>query len=90
MPIAISQIAEIFGLTIVGNATVVYTLGGLNNAHESALYWSKNEENLAKIQAGVVICNRQDFEKISPVSEVCYLLCDNARLTFSKVVYRFF
>jgi UDP-3-O-[3-hydroxymyristoyl] glucosamine N-acyltransferase len=90
MSIAVSQIAETFGLTIVGNATVVDALGGLNNAHQSALYWSKNAENLAKIQAGVVICSRQDFEKISPVSEVCYLLCDNARLTFSKVVYRFF
>lgn len=90
MSIAVSQIAEIFGLTIVGNAAIVAALGGLNNANECALYWSKNVDNLAKIKTGVVICNRLDFEKISPVSEVCYLLCDNARLTFSKVVYRFF
>jgi UDP-3-O-[3-hydroxymyristoyl] glucosamine N-acyltransferase len=90
MSIAVSQIAEIFGLTIVGNATVVDTLGGLNNAPENALYWSKNAENLAKIQTGVVICNHQDYKKIAPVPEACYLLCDNPRLTFSKVVYRFF
>jgi|GEM_PF-382296 len=82
MSIAISQIAETFGLTIVGKSTLVDALGGLNNAHESALYWSKNAENLAKMQTGVVICNHQDYEKISPVSGVLLFALRQSKIDF--------
>lgn len=91
MSIRVIQIADAFNLQLVGNnETQLHGLGHSGSSDPNALYWSKNADFLKEIKRGVVICKRDDFQHIEPDTEVSYLLCDNARLTFSKIVYRFF
>lgn len=91
MSVTVKKIAEKFNLIFIGDENrVVDVLGNTSCSKSNALYWTKNTEFLKKIEEGVVVCNKYDFEKIESKINVCYLLSPNARLAFSKVVYHFF
>jgi len=91
MAITAKQLVNAFQLSLVGDEEAqIFGLGNSGSSDRNALYWTKNVDFLKGVTDGTVICKRTDFEQIHPNAAVTYLLCDNARLTFSKVVYRFF
>ena len=86
---SIKKIAEFLDLKS-NNTSVIQSITNQGNDGSLRLSWAKDELNLKKINSGAVICSIEAFKSILPLKDVEYLIVDNPRLAFAKVVNEFF
>ena len=68
------------------NHSFIDSLGSVSKHNTNSLCWAKNVQNLNLFKTGTVICKEKDFKEISHNKDVNYLLCNNPRLIFAKIV----
>ena len=90
MSLTSGQIAETFGLELVGDPNLeIERPASLQSQHAKALLWSKSEKYVDQIQTGCALINKE-FAHIK-VDGVTYLYTEgNVRLMYSKIVDRYF
>jgi UDP-3-O-[3-hydroxymyristoyl] glucosamine N-acyltransferase len=61
-----------------------------SNEREDVVMWasSKNKLKMLDVKSGLILCNEVNINEANP--NCTYLLCDNPRLAFQKVLERFF
>lgn len=92
LEIPIADIAEKFGLTIVGDSqAIVDQLGSTKRKGNRSFYWAKTKAFLELISSGTVLCGAEIFKEAKIQSSVSVLLTsDSPRLTFSKIISEYF
>jgi UDP-3-O-[3-hydroxymyristoyl] glucosamine N-acyltransferase len=92
LEIPIADIAEKFGLTIVGDSqAIVDQLGSTKRKGNRSFYWAKTKAFLESISSGTVLCGVEIFKEAKIQSSVSVLLTsDSPRLTFSKIISEYF
>jgi UDP-3-O-[3-hydroxymyristoyl] glucosamine N-acyltransferase len=92
LEIPIADIAEKFGLTIVGDSrAIVNQLGSTKRKGNRSFYWAKTKVFLESISSGTVLCGVEIFKEAKIQSSVTVLLAsDSPRLTFSKIISEYF
>jgi len=87
-----ADIAEKFGLTILGDSrAVVNQLGSTKRKGDRSFYWAKTKAFLESINSGTVLCGTEIFKEAEIQSSVTVLLTsDSPRLMFSKIISEYF
>jgi UDP-3-O-[3-hydroxymyristoyl] glucosamine N-acyltransferase len=86
--LCVLDLLDLYEFNIVGDLNKpISNIGSLKRANSRSLLWSKRKENLEKVTFGTVICSQDDFDRIEPNNNVCYLITQRSpRLAFAKVV----
>lgn len=91
MSFLVKDILNKFEVDFFGNREKsISMIGRMENQNKDSLFWSKNKENLCLVNSGTVICNKTDFNEITPTENVTYILTNNPRLVFAKIITTFF
>ncbi len=88
--IDVKEIAEAFGLKIVGDENqFVERATAIDNQVEHGITWVKNEKWISQVKSGVVLMHESLFTKSDPA--VTYLLTPaDPKLTFSLILKKYF
>lgn len=86
---SIKKIASFLELKNNNNSIIDSLLNSSTNK-SICLSWARDISNLKKTKSGAVICCREAYQKIKPKKNVEYLVVENPRLAFAKVVHKFF
>lgn len=86
-----SEIASRFGLELVGEDIEIQQIATTEFCSNNSIGWIKNVQFFEKINKGVLVCKKSDFEQIKFSSEITYLLTDKSpRLAFSKIINHYY
>ena len=80
-------------ISIIGDTKLIINDAiqlGLSNDRKDVIMWAstKNKSKMLEVRAGLILCAEIKKDEANP--NCTYLLCDNPRLAFQKVLANFF
>jgi UDP-3-O-[3-hydroxymyristoyl] glucosamine N-acyltransferase len=85
-----SKVAKFLGAKLIGKDFLIYKISSLLNLKDNSLvFTNKHFKKIVKKKL-LILCTKKNYEHSHKQSGISYILCDNPRLAFARVVQKFF